>query len=174
MFGTIDFANGAIGQWTFNQAGHGLPFNHRMIFGTRGSIAAPGDRNGRPIRLTLDDGTDISDERILDHAPSYHLSPVAAQLFGSERPWTYAFDFVETDRKLIALEYHELAECIRTGSQPEVTGEVARRAVALVYTLFESNIAGRPVSLDEVESGAVDAYQRDIDEFLGLIAPSHG
>ncbi len=169
MFGLIDFANGAIGQWTFHQAGHGLPFNHRMIFGTRGSIAAPGDRNGRPIRLTLDDGTDITDERILKHAPAYRLSPVAAQLFGGERPWTYDFDFVETDRKLIALEYHELADCIRTGTTPEVTGEVARRAVALVYTLFESHLAGRPVSLDEVEAGAVDAYQRDIDEHLGLV-----
>ncbi len=169
MFGMIDFVNGAIGQWTFHHAGHGLPFNHRMIFGTKGSIAAPGDRNGRPIRLTLDDGTDITDERILDHAPGYRLSPVAAQLFGDERPWTYDFDFVETDRKLIALEYHELAACIRTGTAPEVTGEVARRAVALVYTLFESNIAGRSVTLDEVESGAVDAYQREIDEHLGLV-----
>jgi MFS family permease len=53
-----------------------------MVFGTKGSIAAPGDRNGRPARLTLDDGTDIADERILEYAPSYRLSPVAAALFG--------------------------------------------------------------------------------------------
>src|SRR3712207_7625920 len=55
-----------------------------LIFGTRGSIAAPGDRNGRPVRLTLDDGTDIADEQILEYAPSYRLSPVAAALFRSE------------------------------------------------------------------------------------------
>jgi len=169
MFGLIEFANGAIGQWVFHHAGHGLPFSHRMIYGTSGSIAAPGDRNGRPVRLTLDDGTDICDERILDHAPGYRLSPVAAALFGGERIWTYDFDFVTTDRKIVALEYHEFAECIRSGARPEVDGAVAKRAVALVYALLESQLAGRPVTIDEVESGTVDAYQQEIDEHLGLV-----
>ena len=59
MFGMINFENGALGQWVYHYAGHGQPFEHRMVFGTRGSIAAPGDRNGRPVRLSLDDGTDI-------------------------------------------------------------------------------------------------------------------
>ena len=169
MFGMINFESGAIGQWTFHHAGHGQPFRHRMVFGARGSIAAPGDRNGRPVRLTLDDGTDIDDERVLEYAPNYCLSPVAAELFGGERIWKYDFDFVATDRKIIALEYHEFAECVRNGAQPEVDGAVAKRAIALVYALFESQIAGRPVTIEEVESGRVDAYQREIDEHIGLI-----
>ena len=41
--------------------------------------------------------------------------------------------------------------------------------MALVYALFESQLAGRPVTIAEVESGAVDAYQREIDEHLGLV-----
>jgi hypothetical protein len=106
---------------------------------------------------------------VLDHAPSYRLDPVAAALFGNERPWTYDFDFPSTDRKLIALEYAELARCIRTGAMPEVDGAVARRAVALVYALFESQLANRPVSIDEIESGDLDAYQREIDEHYGLV-----
>jgi predicted dehydrogenase len=169
MFGLITFASGAIGQWVDHFAGHGQPFAHRMVFGTRGSIAAPGDRNGRPVRLVLDDGTDIADDRVLDYAPSYVLEPVAATLFGGERPWTYDFDFATTDRKILALEYHELARCVRTGTRPEVDGEMGRRDVALVYALFESQLAGRPVTIAEVESGAVDAYQREIDEHLGLV-----
>ncbi|HET8627283.1 MAG TPA: Gfo/Idh/MocA family oxidoreductase [Thermomicrobiales bacterium] len=169
MFGTIAFANGALGQWVGHYAGHGQPFHHRMVFGTRGSLAAPGDRNGRPIRLTLDDGTDIVDGRILDYVPDYRLDPAAAALFGGERVWTYEFDFPTTDRKIIALEYHELAACVRTGAAPEVDGAVAKRDVALVYALFESDRAGRPVTIAEVESGAVDAYQREIDEHLGLV-----
>jgi predicted dehydrogenase len=172
MFGLITFANGTLGQWVDHYAGHGEPFSHRMIFGTRGSIAAPGDRNGRPVRLVLDDGTDLADERILDHAPSYRLNPVAATLFGGERPWTYSFDFQTTDRKIIALEYHEFAACIRGGTRPEVDGAMGKRDVALVYALFESQLAGRPVTIDEVETSAVDAYQREIDEHLGLVAPA--
>ena len=170
LFGLITFANGTLGQWVDHYAGHGQPFAHRMVFGTRGSIAAPGDRNGRPVRLVLDDGTDITDERVLEYAPSYRLEPVAATLFGDERPWTYGFDFATTDRKLIALEYHELARCVRTGTRPEVDGEMGKRDVALVYALFESQVAGRPVTIAEVESGTVDAYQREIDEHLGLVS----
>jgi predicted dehydrogenase len=170
LFGLVTFANGAIGQWVDHYAGHGQPFAHRMVFGTRGSIAAPGDRNGRPVCLVLDDGADVADERVLDYAPSYLLEPVAATLFGAERPWTYDFDFATTDRKLIALEYAELARCVRVGTRPEVDGEVGRRDVALVYALFEANIAGRPVTIADVEAGAVDAYQREIDQHLGLVS----
>lgn len=168
MFGILNFKNGAVGQWVYHYAGHGHPFEHRMVFGTHGSIAAPGDRNGRPVRLWLDDGTDLQDERILDYAPSYRLSPVEAALFGGEQVWTYDFGFVATDRKIIALEYHEFAECIRTGAKPEVDGAVAKRAVAMVYALFESQIAGRPVTIEEIEAGSLDAYQREIDAHIGL------
>ena len=174
IFGLITFANGALGQWVDHHAGHGEPFRHRMVFGTRGSIAVPEDRTGHPIRLTLDDGFDAADERVLDHAPNYRLDPVGAALFGEDRPWTYGFDFPTTGRKLIALEYAELAACIRTGAMPEVDGAVGKRAVALVYALFESQIAGRPVTIAEVESGAVDAYQREIDAHLGLVSAAAG
>ncbi|HEY8598977.1 MAG TPA: Gfo/Idh/MocA family oxidoreductase [Thermomicrobiales bacterium] len=169
MFATITFANGTLGQWTDHYAGHGEPLNYRMVYGTRGSIAAPGDRNGRPVRMTFDDGTVINDERILEYAPSYRLNPAAAELFGGERPWTYSFDFPTTDRKLLALEQYELAECVRNGTKPEVDGAVAKRAVALVYALFESDRANRAVTIEEVESSAVDAYQREIDEYLKLV-----
>jgi predicted dehydrogenase len=169
IFGMITFANGALGQWVEHHAGHGEPFRHRMVFGTTGSLAIPEDRTGKPTRIVLDDGTILADERVLDHAPNYRLEPLAAILFGSERPWSYDFDFVTTDRKLIALEYAELATCIRTGARPEVDGPTGRRAVALVHALFESQVAGRLVTLAEIESGAVDAYQREIDQYYGLV-----
>jgi predicted dehydrogenase len=169
VFGLITFANGTIGQWVDHYAGHGEVFGHRMVFGTRGSIAAPGDRNGRPVRLTLDDGTNVTDGSILDYAPSYRLDAVTSAIFGDERPWTYSFDFPTTDRKILALEYAEFATCIRNGVQPEVDGIVGRRAVALVYALFESQFVNRPVTIYEVETSAVDTYQREIDEHLGLL-----
>jgi predicted dehydrogenase len=169
MFGLLTFKNGALGQWVDHHAGHGEAFGHRRVFGTTGSIASPGDRNGNPVRLVLDDGTDIADERVLDYTPSYHLSPVAAALFGGERVWTYDFDFPTTDRKIIALEQHELAECIRTGATPEVDGATGLRAMAIVYAIFESQVAGRPVTVDEIAAGELDGYQREIDAELGLV-----
>jgi predicted dehydrogenase len=172
IFGQITFASGALGHWVNDHAGHGEGLHQRKVFGTRGSITAPGDRNGRPVELNIDDIGPLTGQRVLDYAPSYRLEPTAAALFGGDRIWHYDFDFATTDRKLLALEYYELARCVRTGQQPEVTGAVAMRDVALVYALFESDRAGRPVTIEEVESGAVDEYQREIDEQIGLVQPA--
>ena len=171
LYAFIAFESGAVGQWTYDQAGHGLPQKGRHVHGSAGSLECPGDRNGKPVKLHLDDGTVIDDERILSYAPSYRLSPIAAELFGGERPWTYSLDFNDTDSRILALEYHELGECVLTGREPEVTGEEARADVALTYAPFEAGRLGRPVSLDDLIEGRADVYQREIDELLGLLAP---
>ena len=44
--------------------------------------------------------------------------PAVAVAGGGDRPWSYDFDFPATDRKLIALEHHELATCVRTKARP--------------------------------------------------------
>lgn len=172
LYAQISFVNGAVAQWIFDSAGHGQPHRSRLVYGSKGSLESPGDRNGRPLTLVLDDGTAIADERILDHAPSYQLSPLAAELFGGERVWTYSFDFNDVDAKIVALEYHELGECVATGQAPEVTGEEARLDVALNYAPFEAGRVGRPLTLDELIQGRADAYQREIDEKLKLLRPA--
>ncbi len=139
------------------------------MFGSAGSLECPGDRNGRPIVLHLDDGTRIDGEAILEYARSYHLEPLAAELFGGERPWTYTLEFNDTDSRLLALEYHELGQCITSGTTPEVTLEEGRRDLALTYAPFESGVLGRPVTLEDVLSGAADTYQSELDAHLGLV-----
>jgi predicted dehydrogenase len=167
-FAYIRFKSGAVCQWILHHAGHGKNARARDVYGSKGCLEPPGDRNGRPIKLHLDGGKTIANEEILEYAPSYKLSPVAAHLFGGERVWTYEFAFPVTDSKILALEYHELADCIATGKQPEVTGAVGRRDVALVNAMFESGVAGRPVTIEEIEGVKVDAYQREIDQKFGL------
>jgi predicted dehydrogenase len=169
LFAYIRFENGTIGQWIFHSGAHGKPGRAREVYGSKGSLTCPGDRNGRPISLHLDDNRNVTGEDILEFAPSYRLSPVASQLFGGERVWTYEFPFPETDAKIMALEFHEFGECIRTGAQPEVSGEVGRKAVALVNAAFESGALGRAVTIAEVEQIEIDAYQREIDTHYGLV-----
>jgi predicted dehydrogenase len=170
LYAFIAFESGAIGQWVDDHAAHGQRRDERLVFGSKASIDTSGNRMGRPIKLHLDDGTVVDDERILEFAPSYKLSPLAAELFGSERPWTYGFTFPETDARLIALEYFELGQSIKTGARPEVTGEEGRADVALTYAPFESGRLGRPVTLEDMLSGRADTYQRDIDERLGTLS----
>lgn len=168
LYAFVSFESGAIGQWSFDYAGHGKPKHEREVYGSRGTLISPGDRNGRPIRLHLDDGV-VDGEAVLDYAPSYRLSPLAAQLFGSERPWTFDFDFGRIDQQIMALEYHELGECVLTGREPEVTGEEGRLDVALTYAPFEAGRIGRAITLEEMIRGEVDVYLREIDREIGLL-----
>jgi predicted dehydrogenase len=168
LYAYITFESGAVGQWIDDHAGHGMRKNERLVYGSKGSLQVFGSRNGNPVELTLSDGTVIKDERILDFAPSYRLSPIAAELFGGERVWTYSFPFVDTDSKILATEYHELGECVRTGARPEMTGEEGRADVALTYAPFEAGRLGRTVSLDDMISMRAYVYQAEIDEILGL------
>ena len=169
LYAHITFQSGAVAEWINDHAAHGQGMGRRLVYGSKGSLECPGDRNGRPVKLHLDDGVTIDDQRILDYAPSYKLEPLAAELFGGERPWTYSFEFNDTDSRILALEYYELGECIRSGRTPEVSGEEGRSDVALNYAPFESGRLGRPVTLDDLISCQADAYQRDVDERLGLL-----
>ena len=170
LYAQLVFDSGAIGHWIDDNAGHGLPTRVRQVFGSEASLECPGDRNGRPIVLHLDDGTRVADQAILERAPSYQLQPLAAELFGGEQVWTYTFEFNDTDSRLLALEYHELGACAVSGAEPEVTLEEGRRDLALTYAPFESGVLGRAVGLDEVLSGAASGYQAEIDERLGLLS----
>jgi predicted dehydrogenase len=170
LYAHLVFENSAIGHWIDDNAGHGLPTRVRQVFGSQGSLECPGDRNGRPNIVHLDDGTQIANEAILELAPGYRLDPLAAELFGGERVWSYSLEFNDTDSRLLALEYYELGACASSGAEPEVTLEEGRRDLALTYAPFESGMLGRAVSLDEVLSGTASAYQAEIDARLGLVA----
>ncbi|HEY3108994.1 MAG TPA: Gfo/Idh/MocA family oxidoreductase [Chloroflexota bacterium] len=172
LYAQITFQSGVIGSWIHDAAGHGRRFGTKHVFGSKGSLELSNPRSGHPVRLYLDDGTEIGDEKILEHAPSYRLSPLAAELFGGERVWRYGFEFNDVDAKILALEYNELGQCISTGAKPEVTGEEGRNDLALNYGPFEAGRLGRPLTMDELISGRADAYQREIDEKLGLLTPT--
>ena len=172
IYAHLRFDRGTVAHWVNDHAGHGRGQSGRFVYGSKGSIDSPGDRNGRPVTLHLTGHDSITGAEILDHAPSYRLDSLASELFGGDRVWTFDFEFNVTDAKIMALELHELASCIRTGARPEVDGEEGRRDVALTYAPFESGRLGRAVTLDEVlqaSHGPAYAYQGEIDRQIGLL-----
>jgi predicted dehydrogenase len=100
--------------------------------------------------------------------PDFHLDATTARLFGGDRLGSYAFSFPEADRKLLAVEYQEFGECMRTGIQPEVDAYVGRKALALVNAALESSALNRPVTLDEIESEQTAVYEADINAHWGI------
>lgn len=55
-----------------------------------------------------------------------------------------------------------------TGGSVEVDGWWGLRDVAAPYAVFESAVAGRSVTMEEVESGTAYRYQGAIDAALGI------
>jgi hypothetical protein len=152
-----------MGQWTQSYAGHGQGFGHSGVYGSLGSLRPGGTRNGRSPVLKLDGQDEITGDALLDLVPDFCLDEITTRLFGAERMGSYDVPFPEADRKLLAIEYHELGACILRGVQPEVDGGAGRRALALCYAAFESSVQNRPVTLDEIEAEEVGAYEADVN-----------
>jgi predicted dehydrogenase len=164
----ITFDSGAMGQWTQSYAAHGRGYGHKVIYGSAGSLIPGGIRNGVSPLLHLDDGDEMSGERLLELVPDFHLDAITAALFGGERMASYAMPFPDADRKLLAIEIHELADCIIEGKIPEVDGLVGRKAVAICYAAFESSCLNRPVTLDEIEDERACTYEAEINALYTL------
>lgn len=148
FFATLQFARGAIGQVSFTWAGRGemtaLP-EGLVLYGSRGCLK--GDR------LVRDDGTSVSltDEfaRDADAATRERYFPA-----GLTDPFALgALDFLRG---------------IRAGRDPETSGAEGARDLAASYAICESAALGRPVRVDDVQSGAIDGYQAEINQAYGL------
>jgi predicted dehydrogenase len=168
----INFKSGAMGQWTQSYAAHGRGFGHKVIYGSQGSLIPGGTRNGVSPVLKRDEGDEISGPALLDLVPGFHLDTVTTALFNGDRMASYDVPFPAADRKLLAIEFYEMGECIlshtpsgvpQRHSTPEVDGLVGRRAVAMCYAAFESSALNRPVSLDEIEAEQVGSYEAEIN-----------
>jgi predicted dehydrogenase len=163
LFSVLAFERGAVGQWTSTYAAHGRGAGMRMIYGSKGSLQVGGTRNGVSPVLQVDSGGPIEGDALLDLAPDYHLDEITARLYGAERPTSFRLPFPEADRKLLAIECYEFADCCLKGRAPEVDGLVGRKAVAFCYAAFESSALNRPVTLAEVEREEVYSYEAEIN-----------
>jgi predicted dehydrogenase len=168
LMAVIHFGTGAMGQWTQSYAGHGQGFGHSGVYGSLGSLRPGGTRNGRSPVLKLDGQDEVTGDALLDLVPDFGLDEITARLFGAERMGSYDVPFPDADRKLLAIEYHELGTCVLKGVQPEVDGRAGRRALALCYAAFESSVLNRPVTLDEIEAEQVGAYEADVNAHWGI------
>jgi len=167
-YATINFANGAVGQYIEDHAGWGQGIWSRQIHGSKGSLDLPNDRSGHVLTLHRAGEEKISDERLLDLVPNFHLDEATATLFGGDRLWSYEFPFEQTDRKLLAVEYADLAAAILGEHPAEVDINQGTRSVAVSYAMLESGMAGRVVTLAEVLNEELDAYQQEINDSLDI------
>ncbi|MDB5079329.1 MAG: hypothetical protein JWP00_1253 [Chloroflexi bacterium] len=169
LVGHFQFASGATGQWTIMQAAHADKRNMRLIYGSKGALELPPDRSGGPLVLRRDDQEQpVTGQALLDYAPSYRLDPLTVALFGEKKPVNYRLSFEEIDQKLVAIELFDFFQAVAGGHAPEVDGFEGRKAVALVYSFFESSLLNRSVTLAEIEQDREAPFQQAVNDLLGI------
>ncbi len=151
--GVLRFRSGAIANWLLSLAGRGEGTFTRAFYGTGGSLAVPGDRSGKPLRLFQrragqDEG--VPPDELLKLVPDFALDPTTAALFGGERLSAYDLPWADIDANLLGIEQADFVDAIVQGRAPEVTGAQGLRSLAAVVGLLESERLGRIITLDEM------------------------
>jgi predicted dehydrogenase len=141
------FRSGAIAQLSFSFAGHGEPLTTvgPILYGSRGCI--------RGETLLLDGQAPTT----LDQHFARHGAADAERLF----PLGLSDQF--------ALLLRDWLRSIRDGQPAETGGEEGLRDLAASFAIVEASLAGRSVTLDEILDGTVDGYQRELDDYYGLL-----
>lgn len=148
FFANLKFANGAIGTTVGGWGGHGAGSGFgkgATIYGSKGSLQ--GDE------VTLDSGL---------RGGAVDLYTKGAE---SEARQTH---FPAGIRDAFALEMLDFMNAIAAGTPMEASGEEGLLDLATSYAVLESAATNRPVTVDEVLAGQVDAYQAEIDAHYGL------
>ena len=168
--GVVRFESGAMANFLSTIAAPGEGTGASIIYCDDGSIRLGGSRSGRPSAITrIDSEEPIPKGDLLGLVPDFELDDMTARIFGGERRMSsYDIDFPEIDAKIIALELEDFAEAIRTGREPEVTGQIGLDAVALTYAFLESGAINEPVSFADVAADRTNAYQQEINNAFGL------
>lgn len=159
--------SGATVQFSCVSGGRGARVHERSVHGREGSLYSPGDRNGGQVVLMLGD-RELRGKDILPLVPDLQLSEISERLYGKRAVEYHFDDYRQSDARNIALEVHDFADSILSGHDPEVGGYLGMTALSAVVGTYESMMAGRAVTMDQVISGQVHEYQDDIDEALGL------
>ena len=169
-FALVQFTSGAIAQWGISNASHGHGVSNDTIHGSLGTMTPARSRSGRGPVIRLEGRSEpLSGEEMLAMVPDWELDDRTAAFWdGQRRMAAFEMDFEATDRKLIGIEYQELAECIQTGRQPEVDALMGMKALALAYATLESGTSGQPVKMSDMLEGNVEAYQAEVNEAAGL------
>jgi predicted dehydrogenase len=144
----LTFENGAIGHMAVARSTHGKQIGvpgGTNVFGTKGTISGS--------ELFADDG---SSEKVSER----FAREASKDLQESISPKGIADAF--------ALQQLDFLQAVSGGRTPRMSGEEGTIDLALSYAILESGLARRAVTLKEMLSGEVDAWQRDINEHYKL------
>lgn len=159
------FAHGGTGQVSFSWGGHGEPTfwpDGPAVYGSRG--VAKGQR------FVADDGSQI---QLGEYAAQKATASQLERWFPGgvrDSKATQFLDFVRcVQARRVGGAPAEAGSLPAVREAPDASGREGMLDLACAFAILESSVAKRTVTLDEILSGNVDAYQREIDEAYGLL-----
>jgi len=151
-FAILKFKNGAIGMFGTGWGGHGEATGFQDGFTIQGSKGSLKDASGNP-KIALDDGTKIDVQQQFVESVGVEIKE---RLFTKEITDTFA------------LELFEFIRAIQTGEKPDNHGWQGLQDIAISYAITESSLSKCPVKIEDMISGKVDGYQKEINEKYGI------
>ena len=151
-FALLYFRDRGMGMMAQGWGGHGAAGKVEgwmTIQGTEGSI------NSDSLKGTL----------FLDDKSSHDIETLFNEQASAE---TKELCFPKGIVDSFALELHDWMQAIQRGHRPVNHGSEGLRDIAISYGVIESSILQETVAVEDILSGKVDSYQREIDEHWGI------
>jgi UDP-N-acetyl-2-amino-2-deoxyglucuronate dehydrogenase len=161
---SLTFKNGVIGTWNYTHVAPGRSFANTVYYGSKGSIYGDSNYPTSP-QLQLWDGTTKDTNELIADFLAANDEATIQRFFPPEvcpDPANLTGDYG------VMLEVYDFINAIREGRRPDLDGWDGLIAQAVPEAFFESSECGQSVKMDDILSGRVDAYQREINDKWGI------
>jgi len=168
----FQFESGFVSNIAFVSTMRGFEVADRLLIGPGAVVSSSAWHEWQNGAVHLKDGTQRSSDDLVNGWLE-SLSPSERHRLLPQGAWKRGHDGSVATEPLsygVGVAIHDFARAVRTGTDPEITAERARRAVATCCAMMESARAGAPGRLDQVLSGEIRAAQAPLNHAIGFAA----
>lgn len=160
----LKFKNGTVGTWSWTHVAPGQRISYSVYYGHQGSIYSEGGYPASP-QLNLLNGSQkdprsLQEEFLSDISPDEKERYFPSELFPD--PINLRGDHG------VELEVYDFLDSVIKRRRPELDGWDGLYAEAIPIAFFESTALGTQVKVDDVISGKVEVYQKEINQKWGI------
>lgn len=152
----LTFANRADGFWSFSAAAKGQESKTIIYYGSEGCLVDEGDVYQGPVPAAKIIRPGQEPRLLSDIIPEF-----MASLTAEERGRMFPHGFEDG----MTLEIYDFIRAIATGTKPEIDGWEALKSKAVCEAIYESAHCREALRYDDVVSGFIEGYQREINEY---------
>lgn len=153
---TLRFESGFVCHWAYSREAKGHKTRTGIYYGSKGSLRDKQEWM-HPFQFGADLVTAAGEEVPYEQIEAQFLASLSAKQQAKLFPYGLGDG--------ISNECWDFVDAMDKGRQPELTGEDGMKSKAVALAMYESNLSGQWVRVEDVISGKVNAYQKPLDEY---------